>query len=85
MMYDPELTGLDGMGQRYNLCVDSARAHPDVPMLLGWSPEQVPDTGLLRAIHAQAPYVHVAAPQPSVFRRQVHDLLTATLLTSGSE
>ena len=80
MIYDPELTALDGMGHRYNLAVDSARAHQDVPMLLAWSPAQVPDTGTLRAIHVQAPYVHVAAPQPAVFRRQVHELLAATLV-----
>ena len=78
MIYDPELTALDGMGHRYNLAVDSARALPDVPMLLAWSPAQVPDTGTLRAIDTQTPYVHVAAPQPAVFRRQVHDFLAPT-------
>jgi hypothetical protein len=33
MIYDPFLTGLDEAGQRYNLAADSARAHPDIPML----------------------------------------------------
>ena len=39
----PQLTALDSLGQRYNLAVDSARAHPEVPMLLAWSPAEVPD------------------------------------------
>jgi hypothetical protein len=61
MIYDPLMTALDPDGQRYNLAVDSATAHPEVPMLLAWAPDEVPDAGTLRAIRLDAPHVHVAA------------------------
>jgi hypothetical protein len=38
MVYDPLLTALDAHGGRYSLAVDSALAHPEVPMMLAWSP-----------------------------------------------
>jgi hypothetical protein len=75
MIYDPQLTALDLAGQRYSLAVDSAVAHPDVPMLLAWSPAAAPDGGTLRAIRAQAPHVHLAPPNPAVVLRQVDRLL----------
>jgi hypothetical protein len=75
MIYDPELTGLNDAGQPYNLALDSARAHPEVPMLLAWAPTHVPDTGTLRAIEVQAPQVHVAAHEPATRLRQIHELL----------
>jgi hypothetical protein len=77
MIYDPQLTALDSLGQRYNLAVDSARAHPEVPMLLAWSQAKVPDAGTLRAIRAQAPQVHAAARAPAARLRQIQDLLAA--------
>lgn len=78
MMYDPQLTALDSLGKRYNLAVDSARAHPEVPMLLASSPAEVPDAGTLRAIRAQAPQVHAAARAPAARLRQIQDLLAAS-------
>jgi hypothetical protein len=48
MIYDPHLTRLDSEGNCHNLAVESALAHPDVPMLLAWSPAEVPDFGSLR-------------------------------------
>src|SRR5919199_6151173 len=60
MIYDPDLTALDASGRRHSLAADSALAHPDVPMLLAWSPGSVPDPGTLPAIQAEAPDVHVA-------------------------
>lgn len=77
MMYDPELTALDRQGNRYNLAVDSALAHPEVPMLLAWSPNSVPDAGTLRAVRAQLPGVRIAAHDPAALLRQVHDMLAA--------
>jgi hypothetical protein len=77
MIYDPQLTALDSLGQRYNLALDSARAHPDVPMLLAWSPAETPDAGTLRAIKARAPHVHAAAREPTARLRQIHDLLAS--------
>src|SRR5215831_11299853 len=61
MIYDPLLTAQDNMGQRYNLAVDSARAHPELPMLLAWSPSSTPDAATVSAIQADAPHVQVAA------------------------
>lgn len=78
MIYDPQLTALDGSGQRYNLAVDSARAHPEVPMLLAWAPNEVPDTGTLRAILAEAPRVHVAASSDAGRLKKVHQLIAAS-------
>ncbi|HLZ25903.1 MAG TPA: hypothetical protein VKV73_01125 [Chloroflexota bacterium] len=77
MIYDPDLTALNDFGQPYNLAVDSARAHPDVPMLLAWAPTNVPDAGTLRAIKAQVPQVLAAAREPAARLRQIHDLLAA--------
>ena len=75
MIYDPQLTASDVEGHVHNLAVDSALAHADVPMLLGWSPESVPDAGALRAIRADAPHVHVAAHEPEALLRQIEGLL----------
>jgi hypothetical protein len=63
--------------QPYNLAVDSARAHPDVPMLLAWSPTDVPDAGTLRAITADAPGVHAAAREPVARLRQIKESLSS--------
>ena len=78
MIYDPDLTALNDLGQPYNLAEDSARAHPDIPMLLAWGPTHVPDAGTLRAIRANAPQVHAAARGPAARLRQIHDLLAAS-------
>jgi hypothetical protein len=78
MIYDPELTALDEHRQRHSLASDSARAHPDVPMLLAWSPDDVPDAGTLRAIRADAPHVQVAARTPAARLKQVRDLIAAS-------
>ena len=67
-----------GWRQRYSLAVDSARAHPEVPLLLAWGPNEVPDAGTLRAILIDAPHVHVAAHTPEARLRQVHDLIAAS-------
>src|SRR5436190_8615149 len=74
MIYDPRMTGVDANGQRHNLALDSARAHPDVPMLLAWPPDDVPDAGTLRAIGVDAPNVHIAANTPAGRARQVRQL-----------
>ncbi len=75
MIYDPDLTALNDLGQPSNLAVESARAHPEVPMLLAWAPTDVPDAGTLRAIKAQAPQVHPAAREPAARLRQINELL----------
>jgi len=75
MIYDPSLTALDAQGQRYSLTIDSARAHPDVPLLLAWPPDTAPDPGTLRAIHVEAPNTHIAARKPAALLRQIHSQL----------
>src|SRR5215471_18661178 len=77
MIYDPQLTALDALGQRYNLAVDSAKAHPDLPMLLAWGPDEVFDADTLGAIRLAAPHVHVAAGTSAGRLRQVSQLLAA--------
>lgn len=42
LIYDPELVGRDGRGRLHRLAVDTARAHPDVPILLAWQGEAEP-------------------------------------------
>jgi hypothetical protein len=76
MIYDPELTALDDHGERYSLAVDSADAHPDVPLLLAWPPDRVPPVDRIRAIRAQVPGAHVAARSTAGLDRQLHALLT---------
>jgi hypothetical protein len=75
MIYDPQLTSLDLEGTDHNLAMDSAVAHPEVPVLLAWSPSSVPDAGTLRSIRAQAPQVHMAAHDPTALVRQIEGLL----------
>jgi len=75
MIYDPRLTALDALGQRYTLAVDSAQAQPDVPMLLAWGPGEVFDADTLGAIRLAAPHVHVAAGTSAGRLRQVSHLL----------
>jgi hypothetical protein len=76
MISDPHLTAFDDAGALRNVALDSAIAHPDVPMLLAWSRTTVPDAGTLRAIHYAAPWVHVAAREPAALRSQIHELLS---------
>ncbi len=75
LIYDPRLTAFNALGQRHNLAVDPALAHPDVPMLLAWPPAEAPDLGTLRGIRSLAPHVHAAAHEPAALLRQIHDLL----------
>jgi hypothetical protein len=78
MIYDPELTALDPHGKRYNLAVDSARAHPEVPLLLAWPPNELPDAGTLRAIRSAAPHVHVVAGSLSGRLEQIGYLIATS-------
>jgi hypothetical protein len=75
MIYDPWLTALNRGGERYNLALDSALAHPEIPMLLAWSPADEPDFGTLRGIRNLAPHVHAAARERMALLRQIRSLL----------
>jgi hypothetical protein len=81
MIYDPQMTAVHSSGGRYNLAIESAQAHPDVPMLLAFSPNEVPDAGNLRAIRLAAPHVHVAANAPGARLRQVMQLIATAQAT----
>lgn len=76
MIYEPLLAAYDDAGLPHMLAAESAVAHPDVPMLLAWPPTTPPDAGTLRAIHAEAPWVHVAAREPAARRKQIEKLLS---------
>jgi hypothetical protein len=76
MIYDPELFANDATGQRHNLALDSALAHPDVPMLVAWSDASVPQAETLRMILSAAPSIHVAAREPAALRNQINTLMS---------
>jgi hypothetical protein len=75
MIYDPTLVSLDANGRAHNLAIDSALAHPDVPILLAWSADSPPDVTTLGEIRTKVPHAHVAAHNPMALLRQVHGLL----------
>jgi hypothetical protein len=78
LIYDPLLTAVNARGDRYSQVIDTALAHPDIPMLLAWSPAKVPEFGTLRGIRNLAPHVHAAAHDPAGLLRQIHDALVPT-------
>jgi hypothetical protein len=80
MIYDPGLIAYDEAGHSHNLAVDSALADRNTPMLLAWSRATAPDAATLRAIHAAAPWVHLAAREPAALRSQLEESLTLSLL-----
>jgi hypothetical protein len=43
MVYQADLTGLDREGRAYNLALDSALAHPEIPLILLWHTPAEPE------------------------------------------
>jgi hypothetical protein len=76
MIYDPCLTALDPAGATYNLALESAKAQPDVPMLLAWPASVPPDVRTLRMLGA-VPSVRIGSRDPAALRIQVSELLAA--------
>lgn len=76
MIYDPELFAIDDAGRQHNLALDSALAHPDVPMLLAWRSATAPGAETLRSLLAEAPSVRLAAQEPLALRKQVFALVS---------
>lgn len=76
LIYDPTLTALDDFGERHNLALESAQAHPDVPMLLAWPPGKGPEFGILRELKQHSPNIHAAAIQPDALVLEINKLLT---------
>ncbi len=83
MIYDPRLTSRDAQGNLHYLAAESALAHPDVPMLLAWSPNAPPDAGVLRAIRSAAPHVRIAAHDPASLLQQIRQLLDPAQLAEA--
>jgi len=77
MIYDPCLTAVDETGIVNNLAVDSALAHPDVPMLLAWPRAAQPDAPTLLQVHAEVPWVQAAPHDPAALRRRIREHLAA--------
>ena len=75
MIYDPDLFAIDDGGRQHNLALDSALAHPDVPMLLAWSGTTVSEAETLGMIVTAAPWVRVAAREPLALRKQIFALM----------
>jgi hypothetical protein len=78
MIYDPDLFATDDAGRQHNLALDSALAHPDVPMVLAWCGTTVSEAETLGMIVTAAPWVRVAAREPHALRRQISALLSQT-------
>jgi hypothetical protein len=84
MIYDVHLQAPDAHGVDYNLALDSALAHPDLPMLLDWPPEEPPDLGTLREIKARVPHVHLAIHDRAALIQEVRQLLAQTPVAQRS-
>ena len=78
LLYNPELTALDASGRRYNLAIDSAQAHPELPMLLAWPAGGEPDPLTVHQVRAAVPNAQVAALQSAALLRQIGELLAPT-------
>jgi hypothetical protein len=76
MIYDPDLSAFDEAGRQHNLALDSARAHPDVPMVLAWPSSTAPEAETLQTIVGGAPWVHVAAREREALRSQISALVS---------
>lgn len=73
MIYDPDMTAFHADGNEYNLALDSARAHPDVPLLLAWPEGESPSS--LAEVLAKAPSANVAARGSEALVAQLRALI----------
>jgi hypothetical protein len=75
LIYDPSLVALDADGASHNLAVESALAHPALPMLVtSFTPaEREPAAGVM----AQAQNVELGAQDRSEMLVQVNQLITS--------
>ncbi len=73
MIYDPGLRGGRYDGDGRNLAIDSAKAHPDVPLLLAWSGSDEPPE--VREVVESVPTAQRGAPDPADLVEQVRDLV----------
>lgn len=73
LVYDPDLIGYDADGRVHSLTIESAQAHPDVPMLLAWQGNDPPAS--VGVIRAEVPTALPAASDPEAFVDQVRELI----------
>ncbi|HLZ26875.1 MAG TPA: hypothetical protein VKV73_06100 [Chloroflexota bacterium] len=77
LVYDPTLVALDADGTSHNLAVESALAHPDIPMIaIAFTPAEADAAADVRA---RAPNVVIGAQDRADMLRQVHQLMAQTL------
>ncbi|MCC6177762.1 MAG: hypothetical protein IT305_20870 [Chloroflexi bacterium] len=73
MIYSPDLMGYGLDGAPHLLAVDSAQAHPDVPLLLAWTGTVEP--AAVGAILSEVPTAQRAARRPEALVAQVEMLI----------
>ncbi len=73
MIYDPDLMALHKDGREYNLAIDSALAHPEVPLLVAWPDSYAPQH--LQTLLDRVPSAVRAARDPAELIEQVRDLV----------
>ena len=73
MIYDPDLEALDKAGVSYNLAVDSARAHSDVPLVLAWPDGTEPTK--VSYVQTEVPTARIAVRETGAFLKQVAELI----------
>lgn len=77
LVYDPTLVALDDDGAAHNLAVESALAHPEIPMLVTALTPAEADAAA--GVMAEAPNVMRGAHDRSEMLLQVDQLMTRTL------
>jgi hypothetical protein len=77
LIYDPTLVALDAAGVVRNLAVESALAHPNIPMLVTSSNDT--ESELASSVIAQAPNVTRAATDRTEMLVQVDQLMASSL------
>src|SRR5436309_11225976 len=73
LIYDPDLVAHGADGQCHILAVDSANAHPDVPLLLAWPGPDEPAS--VSAVVAEVPRAQRALTEPDDLVGQVRQLV----------
>jgi len=77
LVYDPTLVALDDAGAPHNLAVESALAHPDIPMLVtAFTPAEAEAAA---DVIVQAPNVVIGAQDRAELLIQVNHLMTRSL------
>jgi hypothetical protein len=77
LIYDPTLVALDADGSSHNLALESALAHPDIPMVvIAITPAEADAAA---DVMARAPNVVIGAHDRAEMLRQVNQLMTRTL------